>query len=93
MPEWIDRDTITASTSNTWRTNSPTLNWDNLTINSTPFRMPEVRWDGPVTDSALECRLNEFAEALAHKIYKIITQHVQLDITEDELVDILKENK
>ena len=35
--------------------------------------------------------LKEFAERLAQKIYKIITEHVALDISEEEFIQIIQD--
>lgn len=68
--------------------------WDNLTAD-TDFRYRPISYMSTVTsnwnDIPKFLTTNDLDE-FAHKIYKIITEHTHIDITEDEFMDIINDN-
>ena len=45
-----------------------------------------------VTKNELSHKLDLFAEDIARKVYKIVSEHTKLDISEEELMKLFKEN-
>lgn len=70
-----------------------TATWDNLTATTTTATdyFPNVLSNSRYDFSGPKVITSRDLEDFAHRIYRIITEHTRIDITEEEFMEILNE--